>query len=102
MNEDSRNVARSQMLYQANSKSVGVTYLLWFFLGAFGGHRFYAGRAGTAAIFIALTIIGWATAIVGIGFVLLGVVGIWWLIDAFLIPGWIRNHNTLLAHQVLS
>jgi hypothetical protein len=26
--------------------------------------------------------------------------GIWVLVDAFLIPGWIRNQNSLLAMQL--
>lgn len=98
MDDSGRSTAMSQMLYQANSKSAGVTYLLWFFLGGFGGHRFYAGKPGTAVVFIILSIIGWCTVFVGVGLLL----GIWWLVDAFLIPGWIRNHNTILAHQVLS
>lgn len=95
-----RNAAMSQMLFQANSKSTGVTYLLWFFLGGVGGHRFYAGKPGTAVVFIVLSLIGWTTIWAGVGLLPLAV-GIWWLVDAFMIPGWIRNHNTLLAHQVL-
>ena len=35
-------------LYEASRKSTFVAYLLWFFLGLFGAHRFYtrAGRTG--------------------------------------------------------
>ena len=36
------NPAIQTMQYDALNKSVGVTYLLWFFTGAFGGHRFYS------------------------------------------------------------
>ncbi|MDG2514463.1 TM2 domain-containing protein [Sphingobium yanoikuyae] len=63
--------ARQQMLYDANKKSVGVAYLLWFFLGGFGGHRFYLGQTGTAVAQLALLIIGWATfvAIIGVFFI---------------------------------
>jgi len=57
--------------------SQGVAYLLWFFLGGLGGHRFYLGRPGTAILMIVL-------------WILLIVTPIWWLIDAFLIPGMIR------------
>lgn len=32
---------------QAPLKSKGVAYLLWFFFGIFGGHRFYIGKIGT-------------------------------------------------------
>lgn len=91
------NSANQTMLYDANKKSVGVSYLLWFFLGTLGGHRFYAGKTGSAIAMLALTVIGVILAFVGVGLILLAVVGIWALVDAFLIPGWIRNTNTLLA-----
>ena len=91
------NSATQTMLYDANKKSLGVTYLLWFFLGFCGGHRFYAGKTGSAVAQLALSIIGWALLFVAIGIVPLIAVGIWVLIDAFLIPGWIRNSNVLLA-----
>ena len=35
---------RALMLYEANSRSVLVAYLLWFFLGLFGAHNFYLKR----------------------------------------------------------
>lgn len=91
------NSAAQTMMYDANKKSVGVAYLLWFFLGAVGGHRFYVGKTGTAVAILGLTVLGFILASVGVGLVLLIVVGIWVLVDAFLIPGWIRNMNTLLA-----
>jgi hypothetical protein len=27
----------------------------------------------------------------GLGFLIWGFVGVWWLVDALLIPGWLRN-----------
>ena len=39
------------------------------------------------------------TGFVGIGFVFLGCVGVWVLIDAFLLPGIIRTFNLSLASQ---
>lgn len=89
--------AMQTMMYDANRKSTGVAYLLWIFLGGFGGHRFYAGKTGSAIAMLALTILGVILSIVGVGFVLLIAVGIWTLVDAFLIPGWIRTKNMLLA-----
>lgn len=91
------NSAAQTMMYDANKKSVGVTYLLWFFLGGVGGHRFYAGKTGSAILLLAITLLGVLLSAVGIGFFFLAITGIWVLIDAFLIPGWIRNKNTLLA-----
>jgi hypothetical protein len=32
---------RALMLFEANKKSALVAYILWVFLGLFGGHNFY-------------------------------------------------------------
>ena len=75
------------------AKSAGVAYLLWFFTGGLGGHRFYLGRIGSAIAVLLMTIVGFATIAIGVGAVLLVMVGIWVLIDAFLIPGMIQRHK---------
>ncbi|MFD2738841.1 TM2 domain-containing protein [Sulfitobacter aestuarii] len=72
-------------------KSVGVAYLLWFFTGWIGGHRFYLGKIGSGVAMLILTILGWLTFTILIGFVFFAVVAIWALIDLFLIPGMIDN-----------
>lgn len=82
--------ARVLMLYEANKKTAVVAYLLWFFLGWFGAHNFYLGRIGVAVAQLILTI-------TVIGFV---VTFFWVIVDAFLIPGWIRQQNNLLAAQL--
>lgn len=92
--------ARQQMLYDANRKSAGVAYLLWLFLGGFGGHRFYLGQIGTAVTQLLLLVIGWATIVLGIGALLLIALGIWVLVDAFMIPGIVRDQNTKLADKL--
>lgn len=92
--------ARGMMLYDAQKKSVGVAYLLWFFLGTLGGHRFYVGKKGTAVIQLLLTIVGACTAFLGIGFAIMGCVGLWVLIDAFLLPGIVRGFNLSLANRL--
>jgi TM2 domain-containing membrane protein YozV len=89
--------AATMMRYDANKKSMGVSYLLWFFLGGLGTHRFYNGRTGSGVGQLALLIVGFLTAAVGIGLFLWGALGIWVLVDAFLIPGWVREHNNRLA-----
>ena len=95
------NDARAILLYNSNSKSMGVSYVLWFFLGGLGGHRFYNGKTGSAVAQLLMTIMGWVLlAAAGIGLVLLIPLGIWVLVDAFLIPGWIRAHNSALALQL--
>lgn len=96
---------RALMLYEANKKSAVVAPLLWFFLGSPGGHRFYTQRTGSAVAMSAvaillLTIFGAALSVIGVGFLLLAIMGIWVLVDAFLIPGWISACNNLLVHQL--
>ena len=80
---------QSEMLVEqkvANAqKSTGVAYLLWFFLGGVGAHRFYLGKTGTAVAQLIITVIGFFTI-----FPLI-ITGIWVLVDAFLIPGIIRE-----------
>ena len=84
------NDARILMLYEANKKTALVAYLLWFFLGLFGGHNFYLGRTGVAVTQLILSLI-----LIGM------VITIFWvLVDAFLIPGWVRRQNNLLAAQL--
>jgi len=92
--------ARAMMLFEANKKSIVVAYLLWLFLGGAGGHRFYAGKTGSAVAQLLLLIFGLILTVVVVGgFMLIGLY-VWVLVDAFLIPGWIRNQNSLLAMQL--
>jgi TM2 domain-containing membrane protein YozV len=91
--------AQVSMQYDANKKSGLVAYLLWFFVGMFGGHRFYLGSTGPAIAQLVITLVSIVTAVFIIGFVGLAAVGIWVLIDAFLIPGLIQSYNSnLVAH----
>jgi TM2 domain-containing membrane protein YozV len=86
--------ARAHMMYDANKKSVAASYLLWFFLGGFGAHRFYLGSTGTAVAQLLLALLGWIPLFLG-----WAVLGIWWLVDAALIPGMARNENMKIAHR---
>lgn len=57
-----------------DTHSVGIGYVLWIF-GFMGAHRFYYGKAISGTIW----------------FLTLGLLGIGWLIDLFLIPGMERR-----------
>ena len=85
------------MQYDAARKSAGIAYLLWFFVGGLGLHRFYLGRIGSGVAMVVLFCLSWITTFVGVGFVGLGVIAIWWLVDAFLIPGIATRTNQQLA-----
>ena len=64
-----------------------VLTLLALFAGFFGAHRFYLGKTGTAVTQLIITLIGCFTL-----FPLI-ITGIWWIVDAFLIPGIIQGHT---------
>lgn len=92
--------ARLMMQYDANKKSVAAAYVLWFFLGMFGAHRFYCGATGSGAAILVLTMASLVLSVVGIGLVLILVPAVWVMVDAFLIPAMIREHNTRLASRL--
>ena len=74
-------------------KSVALTYVLWLCLGGVGVHRYYNGRVGSGVAIAFLTVVGLATVGAGIGVLLFLAGAIWWLVDAFLIPGWVSRRN---------
>lgn len=70
---------------EKNSKSTLVAYLLWWFTGFMGGHRYYFGKTGSA---VAMTLIFWLTVwFFGLGFI---ITGIWMLVDVFQISSWLK------------
>ena len=93
-------MSREQLEYEAQRKSVLVAYLLWFFLWFLAGHRFYAGKPVSAIIQLLLHAIGWATTFILIGWIPLAVWAVWWVIDALLIPGWIRDRNMQIVRSI--
>ena len=77
-----------------DGKSTGVAYLLWLFFGGIGGHRFYLGYTGSGVAMLLITLVGIFTL-----FPLI-ITGIWSLVDAFLIPGMIRQHKEDLRQSM--
>ncbi|WP_239704990.1 TM2 domain-containing protein [Mammaliicoccus sp. E-M24] len=66
-------------------KSKTPAWLLWLFTGGIGGHRYYMGDIGYAVL-MTLT---------------LGGLGLWTLIDAFLINGAIDKKNEEIEREVM-
>ncbi len=46
--------ATVMMAFHVRKKDTLIAFLLWWFLGLFGGHRFYCNRAGSGAAFAAI------------------------------------------------
>lgn len=92
--------AQTVMRFEANKKSALIAYILWFFLGALGIHRFYLKRNASALIILGLTILSAILSFVVIGPVVFLIVAIWLFVDIFLIPGMTRDYNNQLLDQL--
>ena len=108
--------------FEGKQRSIIAAYVLWFFLGRFGVHRFYLGYRRSALIMLALSVAGmvalavaaWGSAKVSgagfntalqavllapntllgwIGDLLLGGMTIWWLVDAVYTYVMVRRRN---------
>ncbi|WP_195575647.1 TM2 domain-containing protein [Paenibacillus sp. 1001270B_150601_E10] len=89
--------ARELMIVDSEVKSQGknmaIAYLLWFFLGGLGAHRFYMGKTGSGVGQLLLMIASSILTILLIGFFGFFALGIWVLIDAFLVHKWVTDYN---------
>lgn len=94
--------AQSMMRYGANKKSMLLAYILWFFLGYLGVHRFYLGRIGSAVAILLITAISSVLVFVAVGALGYAVVAVWLFIDIFLIPGIVRRFNNELIDRLTS
>lgn len=88
--------ARELMLLESEVKTYGknmvVAYVLWYFLGIFGGHRFYMGKIGTAVtqLILSITLVGTI------------VTTIWWIVDAFLLHTWVKERNDYVENNIIN
>lgn len=94
-------LAMVQSELEHRKKSMVVAYLLALFLGCFGAHRFYVGKTGTAIAQLVLTLLGYLTMIIGIGFVLVVGVGLWVLVDLFLLHGYVNRLNENIEREII-
>lgn len=89
--------AGTMMHFESMKKSTTTAYLLWWFFGIFGAHRFYLGKTGSAIAMLLISLTSFALMIVLVGFVTIFITVVWMFVDMFLIPGMTRDHNLGLA-----
>src|SRR5690606_35565437 len=86
------------------------TFLLWFFFGLFGAHRFFWGNE-LAKYQLILLLLGPVFFLVGVGFIMIIALQIWWLIDFCLLPSIIagakekrnsRNVNRVMVTSAIA
>lgn len=70
---------------ERRKKSKGAMYALWLFLGGIGGHRYYLGDIGYA---VGMTLT-------------LGGLGLWTLIDVFLIGNRLEEKTKQLENEII-
>lgn len=81
---DGAQLMAAQMAYDNEKKESVPMWVLWWFTGVIGGHRFYLGDTGYA--------LGLLFTFGGLGF--------WALIDAFLISSRLRRINAEKQQQI--
>ena len=102
-----------ELEYAAHKKSLALAYLAWLFFGVFGAHRFYLGRRKTAFAMLALSVgpvvigflmglfdFGSADIEFGLSRVAWAILGVWMLVDIFLIPGMVEGKNAELIQSL--
>ncbi len=89
--------------FDIEKKSLLVAYVLWFFLGYVGAHRFYLGKPLSGFLMLAFSAAVLLLTLVSFGVLgfLWALVGLWWLIDALLIPGIAAGRNSRIADRLL-
>ncbi|WP_019850339.1 TM2 domain-containing protein [Desulfitobacterium sp. PCE1] len=106
LTEKQLSILNSEM--EKHKKSTGLAYVLWFFFGTLGIHKFYIGNTKWGIAYLALGIIGWVSMLTGgtaalaeggqsglgvgtFGLLCLILVGIFLLVDLFTIPKQLRK-----------
>jgi TM2 domain-containing membrane protein YozV len=92
--------AIARMRYDAAAKSPLIAYLLWFFLGYGVVHRMYLGRWISGILMLLIFGLSLLLTLVLIGYVGLGLIILWWVVDALLIPGMTRRANERLIARL--
>lgn len=86
------------MRLEENKKNVVVAYLLWWFLGLFGAHRFYLSKSNGATMLI-ISILSFLTMVIVVGYIGLLAMLIWWVFDAISLHKWVTTYNLELINN---
>jgi len=88
---DSRELLLLESEVKNQGKNMVIAYVLWYFLGLFGGHRFYFGKTGSAVaqLILSITVFGMIATF------------IWWIVDAFLVHTWVKEHNAIVENRII-
>ena len=81
-------------------RSVLLAYVLWFFLGQLGVHKFYLAQPFQGILYLVLGGIGWLTVGILIGWFFLVPLWILMFLDIFVIPLRVATLNARLARRV--
>ncbi|MDA1062208.1 MAG: TM2 domain-containing protein [Chloroflexi bacterium] len=84
---------RELMLLDAGTRdrarNQAAAWILWFLLGGLGAHRFYMGSPVYGAVMLVVNLVLTVLTVLTSG-LWLPAAAVWWLVEAFLLPGLIR------------
>lgn len=92
--------ATVMMAFQVRKKDTVVAFLLWWFLGTVGGHRFYCNRPGSGAAMLVTTLLSIPLCYLCVGFIGMFAIFIWWIVDAFFLGAWVQQYNQEVMNQL--
>ncbi len=95
MTEDER-----LMHYDTLKKNAALLFGLWLLFGWMGAHRTIEGRIWSGFVMFTISIIALFLYVIGDGPWGFFAIGVWWLIDLFLIGEWVRIYNEELIARL--
>lgn len=83
---------------KTEQNSVVLAYILWWFLGMFGAHRFYTKQA-MAWLFPVCFLLGFILTFIFIGYLIFLGLAIWWIIDGIRLNGIVKKYNLQIIEK---